>query len=222
MLAGYGICILFADFILITLEKTWVFGLKKSWTLTTEIAYLLGLFIISSLMIYLYDLLITKQTAITWDYFATYSYRFTVPFALLLLPFIAYLRIKYGKVISQQQLINPNISLSGQNKEDHLEISLQQLLCLKAEDNYVRIIYLNKNIEVQEVLMRNTLAAMARQVPQLSYCHRSYLVAHWHIRELTGHKQKAHIMLEQYPKEIPVSSAHYLAIQKKMSAKFHP
>lgn len=214
MLAGYGFCILVADFILVGVERLWTFHFQKRWTTKAELLYLISLFFLTSIMVYIYDLIITKQTSVTWSYFANFSFRFTFPFALLLLPLVAYVRVKYGKILSKQQLFNPTLILLGQNKEDYLQLSLQQLLCIKAEDNYVRIIYLEDENMVKEVLMRNTLATMAEQAQKLIYCHRSYLVAHWHITEILGNKQKASIVLKHYSKELPLSSAHFSTIRK--------
>ncbi|MBK6264162.1 LytTR family transcriptional regulator [Marivirga sp. S37H4] len=217
MLAGYGICILLADLLLILIERLWVLKMEKRWLIGFELIYLAGLFFISSILIYCYDLTITKQTSITWDYLLSFSYKFIVPFAILLLPVVAYFRYLNGKILSPERLRNPIIHLSGQNKDDNLKIPLQQLLCIKAEDNYIRIIYIDDKKQVRETLMRNTLSEIARQINGLIYCHRSYLIAPWQIQQVVGNKQKAHLILNHYLKEVPLSSAHYTSIKKGIS-----
>ncbi len=216
MLAGYGICLLLADLLLLFLERLWVMKLKRSWFSSLEALYHILLFLITSVLIYSYDLIITKQSTLSWDYLFQFSLNFIVPFAILLLPALAFLRYQNGKIISPNELDNPMIQLIGQNKEDSLKIHLYQLICIKAEDNYTRIIFKGEHGQVQEVLMRSTLSKMAKQTAHLKYCHRSYLVAPWHIKQIIGNKQKACIQLKDYDKEIPLSTAYYSTIYNLM------
>ncbi|WNB17274.1 LytTR family DNA-binding domain-containing protein [Marivirga arenosa] len=212
MLAGYGMCIFIADLLLLTAERLIVFKLKKYWIFIFELLYFLSLFLLSSILVYSYDILVTKQSAITWDYLFTFSYQFILPIALLLLPLLAYVRYTKGEIISHEEIKNPEVLLLGKNQNDTLKIKLTQLIFIKAEDNYVRIVFLNEKSDVEEILMRSTLSSMKKQVKHLHYCHRSYLIAPWYIQQLKGHRQKASLVLKYYNSEIPLSGKYYTAI----------
>lgn len=213
MLSGYGICIILTDCLLAFAERFWVLKRKRHWTFGSESVYLLALFIVAAIAIYVYDLVITKQSSVTWHYLPTYTYKFILPFALLLLPLLAYIRFSVGKKIYPESLSRKRITFSGQNKEDYLELEKHQLLYLKAEDNYVRIFYTSETNTLETQLMRNTLSNMNEQVQGLKATHRSYLIAPWQIRKIKGNRQKASVKLQNCDEEIPLTSTYYPAIK---------
>jgi hypothetical protein len=214
VLTGYGICILLSDLILVAFERLVVLKLKKYWTLAHEVGYLISLFLLSSILVYCYDIAFTKKSVIEWDYLLTFSYQFILPLALLLLPAIGYYRYKNGKVLAPEQIQKLVIQLRGENQSDVLELKLHELICIKAEDNYVRIIYWTEKSQIKELLMRNTLANMQKQVQPLRYCHRSYLIASWNIKQIEGHKQKARLIMKHYEQEIPLSTKYFNTISR--------
>lgn len=209
MLIGYGLCLIVADLPLLVLERFWVLRKKHRWTLGAELLYQLGFLVLSALLVYVYDLAVTKHTAISWAHFPTYTYQFVLPFALLLLPLLAYLRYSLGALFYPSSMSPERVCLSGQNKGDLLELEVRQLRYIKSEDNYVKVVYYDDTDGLQAVLMRNTLGQMNDQLPSLLYSHRSYLVAPWYIMQLKGNKQKASLTLQDIPEEIPLSSAHF-------------
>lgn len=214
MLAGYGLCVVIADFLLLWWERIYFFQFKKPWTKGSELIYLIALLLLSSVLVYSYDLAITKHHAITWDNLWVFSYQFILPVAALLLPALTYFRFIVGTKRSVEQIQNPLIHLQGQNKEDDLKIRFQQLLYIKAEDNYVKVCYLTKENAVAELLMRNTLSEISQQAPSLVYAHRSYLVSPLHIKKLQGHKQKASLLIQHVESEIPVSAKYFASFKR--------
>ena len=100
--------------------------------------------------------------------------------------------------------------ITGQNKTDKIETNLSDLICAKAQDNYV-MLFVKKGEKVQKHLIRSTLKKISEQLDSdiIIQTHRSYLVNRNLIQGIMGNKSKAALILTDYDKNIPVSRSMY-------------
>ena len=89
----------------------------------------------------------------------------------------------------------------------------ENLLFIRAVENYVDICFIDKNKNVISRTFRQTLSNVCEQLPFLEKCHRSYLVNISAVKEITGNSQGAKISFTIGEKEIPLSKTHYKHIK---------
>lgn len=106
--------------------------------------------------------------------------------------------------------------LIGENKNEVLRMDKDQLLFIKAVENYVEICFMDKHKKVISVTFRQTLSNVCEQLPFLEKCHRSYLVNVDTIKEIIGNSQGAKIVFVVGEKEIPLSKTYYKEIKTKL------
>lgn len=100
------------------------------------------------------------------------------------------------------------IQIPSRNKSEKIQLSLNDLLALKAVENYVEIYY-SKETQLQKKVIRNTLKELEAHLKSqatIQRCHRSYLVNTEQIQSVTGNAQGLILLLHPDPiLEIPVS-----------------
>lgn len=99
-----------------------------------------------------------------------------IPISIIVLPLLLFLRWGAGKLFSKEKKISKKvIVLTGQLKKDYLQVRPEQLIFIKAADNYVEINYL-RDQGISKHLMRGTLKKIASTATHLIPTHRSYLI----------------------------------------------
>ena len=129
-------------------------------------------------------------------------------------PIMIYLRQKFGERILP--LSSNTIILVGENKNEILKLEKEELLFIKAVENYVEICFIDKNKRVISKTFRQTLSNVCEQVPFLEKCHRSYLVNITNIAAIIGNSQSAKLSFVVGEKEIPLSKTYYKQIKNSM------
>ena len=117
------------------------------------------------------------------------------------------------KPLSQQ------ITLIGANSKEVLEISVNQLLYIKAEDNYINIAY-SEESKIIFLLFRNSLKNIEENLhdfKEISRCHRSYLINMQKIEKVIGDAQGIKIKLENVDEYIPVSRKYKDLLKLKIN-----
>lgn len=130
------------------------------------------------------------------------------------IPPMLFLRQKFGERIVP--LPKNAIVLTGENKNEILRIEKDELLFIKAVENYIEICFIDKNKKVISKTFRQTLSNVCEQLPFLQKCHRSYLVNTGAIKEIIGHSQNAKIAFVVAAKEIPLSKTYYNIIKSSI------
>ena len=108
------------------------------------------------------------------------------------------------------------IEFCGINKGEKILIQKEDVLFIKASENYVDIFYKNEST-VKHETFRNTLTAINRQAPFLHQCHRSYLVNISTIKVVKGNSQNAKIEFHHDDLDIPLSKSYYKTIKSTLS-----
>ena len=136
---------------------------------------------------------------------------------LIVLPFHIFLRNKFGKIETSHS--SSEIELNGINKGEQIRLRRQELLFVKASENYVEIFYIKNNSTLHKTF-RNTLTAIKTQAPFLHRCHRSYLVNAAAIKTVDGNSQNAKIKLHHSNLELPLSKSYFKTL--KSALNFQP
>lgn len=105
---------------------------------------------------------------------------------------------------------NDMVLLMSQNENASLSISAEQILFVKASDNYVEV-YFTENQTIQKRLLRNTLKSIEEVLKEninFFRCHKSYLVNLHKILKVKGNAQGYRFKLNMGEFEIPVSRQH--------------
>ena len=221
IMMGFGILLAIVYVINARLENLWYNYKAKNWKIKYEIFWFLSLIVISSVIIHFYNqIFLNDLLALDFDvleyikhglWFFQHS---IVPIILIIIPFYVYLRNKFGKLITS---VPPSeIEFYGINKGEKLVIQKQELLFVRASENYVEIYYTNNDSILHETF-RNTLTAIKKQAPFLYQCHRSYLVNTSAIKAINGNSQNAKIKLHHYESDIPLSKSYYKTLKSALN-----
>ena len=114
-----------------------------------------------------------------------------------------------------------NISIPAENKKDSLQVSLNDLLFLQSEGNYISIFYKNEK-GISRHVLRNTLKNIEKELgsyfPPLSKTHRSYIVNLDLVEQIKGNSQGLQLFLPQLDEFIPVSRAYIDTTRKRIGS----
>jgi hypothetical protein len=207
LLSGYGILTFVVFVIHSSIENVWYFRVGKVWSVRDEIISTLLFCLFSGTVLYLYNRFIVNRVGCT---LATYWRFLSVTVAYMIpvfVPLMLYLRQKFG-----ERIIPPaknSFILTGENKNEILSIEKEELLFIRAVENYIEICFMDKSKKVISKTFRQTLSNVCEQLPFLEKCHRSYLVNISTIKEITGNSQGAKISFIVGEKEIPLSKTYY-------------
>jgi len=214
VLSIFGVLIFIAFVIYSSLENFWYFRVRKVWRVSHEIVSTILFFLFSGSIIYLYNGLVINQG----DYSLRSHLLYLKNIVLLMIPVIApvllFLRQKFGERIIP--LSSNSILLTGENKNETLSLEKEDLLFIKAFENYVEIYFVDDNNKVVSKTFRQTLSNVYKQIPSLEKCHRSYLVNLITVKEIIGNSQSAKISFIHGEKEIPLSKTYYKQIKNRL------
>lgn len=211
LLSGYGVLTLVVFVIHSSIENIWYSRIGKVWSVHHEIISMLVFCLFSGTVLYLYNRFIVNGVPCT---ISTYWRFLSVTVACMIpvfIPPMLYLRQKFG-----EQIIPPAenfIILTGENKNEILKMEKEELLFIRAIENYIEICFTDKSKKVISKTFRQTLSNVCEQLPFLEKCHRSYLVNISNIKEIAGNSQGAKISFVVGEKEIPLSKTYYKHIK---------
>lgn len=207
LLSGYGILTFVVFVIHGSIENIWYSSVGKVWSVRHEIISTVLFCLFSGTVLYLYNRLVVNladcDLATYWR-FLSVTVLYMTP---VIVPPMLYLRQKFG-----EQVVPPakdSIMLIGENKNEILRMKKEELLFVRAVENYVEICFIDKNKKIISKTFRQTLSNVCEQLPFLEKCHRSYLVNISTIKEIVGNSQGAKISFVVGEKEIPLSKTYY-------------
>jgi tetratricopeptide (TPR) repeat protein len=116
---------------------------------------------------------------------------------------------------------NVVVKLLADNDKDYIELSLNKLLFIEANDNYSAVCY-KTDMGFKKVLLRSTLKRMSDQLEGMENivrCHKSYIVNVPNISRVSGNAQGYHLHFSETEIEIPVSRNFPKELIQKIKAK---
>jgi len=127
-------------------------------------------------------------------------------------------RIYELKPTYQSDLVNV---LSSDNGKDSIPITIDQLICIKAEGNYVMVYYLKED-KVKNQLVRNSLGNLYKQLESfemVKHCHRSFVINFFHVDKVSGNARNYTLHSSLLDFTIPVSRSFSHDFVRSVSAK---
>lgn len=117
--------------------------------------------------------------------------------------------MRLSDVSAEKTPAGGEIVLEGENKQETVHLSANELLFIKAEGNYVDVVTMNQEGHSGNHLLRNSLRAIESQLnswnASIVRCHRSYLVNCTRISQVKGNAQGLILSFESVKQEVPVS-----------------
>jgi hypothetical protein len=213
ILSGYGIVIFLSVGAYYTLSYFGMYKRKQDkWTISRESVDLFLSLFLSLLCCYLYYSFVF-DFAIKLNRIAGFLSR-AASVAIVPISFqFLYMYWKYKGTVRSEVAISETknrdtqqVILKGTNKGDLIETDIDDIIYIKAEDNYV-ILYLARDGSIQKHMIRGTMSKINEQLPDSKFyrCHRSYIINFHRIEELKGNKNSMKVILEKSAKVIPVS-----------------
>ncbi len=124
--------------------------------------------------------------------------------------------IEYKDEIPAEE--NVRIEFESENKTEYFNLLLNQIILIKAANNYIEVIYL-KEEKVRKKLIRNTLKnteILFSKYPSMIRCHRSCIVNKIHIQKITKGNEGLMLTLSNYPQNIHVSRQYILSVKEAL------
>jgi len=211
LLSGFGALIFFVFVIQSSIENICYLRAGKVWLVTYETFSTIIFFIFSGSILYLYNRIIVNGQDYSLQTHLLYLRTIVLSMIPVFAPLMIYLRQKFGERIIP--LSSNSIVLKGENKNEILRLEKEELLFIKAVENYIEICFIDKNKKVTSRTFRQTLSKVWQQLPFLERCHKSYLVNLGPISAITGNSQSAKISFLAGEKEIPLSKTYYKHIK---------
>ena len=118
-----------------------------------------------------------------------------------------------------ESLNDTGIDFESENKSEHLYLFPEQIILIKAANNYIEIIY-KQNEKVSRRLIRTTLKKseeMLTKHPILIRCHRSFIVNKNCIQKINKSTDGLKILLFDYPQAINVSRQYVLKVKEALN-----
>lgn len=212
LLSGYGILTGVLVVILGSIENIWYTKNAKVWMVRDEIIAALFFCFMAGNVLYLYNVYIVNiGKTVSAGSYMNFLFITTAAMMPVFVPPMLYLRQKFG-----QRIVPPSensITIIGENKNEILQLEKEELLFVRAVENYIEICFLDKNKKVISKTFRQTLSNVCEQLPFLKKSHRSYLVNPNAIAAIIGNSQGAKIAFVTGEKEIPLSKTYYRDIK---------
>lgn len=178
---------------------------EKFWSLKSEfffICFFLSIGLILSRSIYLYIIVPNEPNPYTLSYYTKSIY---LPAIATILPIILIGRWAFGK-FRENKLSTKKIEIEGEGTYEGLRLHLNDLVAIKADDNYIAVSFLDNN-KLKKQLIRNKLSTIAMEHPDLLRTHRSYLINPYHFVQWKMNSGKLHAVLTSEI-EVPVSKTY--------------
>jgi len=214
LLSGYGILVFVVFVIQGSLENIVYYRLGKVWRVSHEIMATFIFCLFSGHVLYLYNTLVVNLNSCSLGSYLHFLFSTVISMLPVFVPLMLYLRQKFGERIVP--LPKNTFLLTGENKNEILRLEKDELLFIKAVENYVEICFRDKHQKVLSKTFRQTLATICEQAPFLEKCHRSYLVNLSTVKEIIGNSQSAKITFVVGEKEIPLSKTYYKHIKNSV------
>jgi len=228
LLAGYGIVIGFTYFTLamvlpLIFKK---FYQKENWTYGKEMFHILMVLLITITATFIYrNEIINASYSLNSYFFFLGIASVTSIFPMSIIFLIRYMQVKNKPVIVYQPAVaevpqKVFLNVEGENKNEKVKFAKEELLFIKASDNYV-VLHLNKDGKIVKHMLRSSLSKIATQVADedIFQVHRSYLVNLENVKTLSGKSPNYVLELKSSKEEIPVSRTKVKMIRAQLQKK---
>ncbi|MBS7788172.1 LytTR family transcriptional regulator [Flavobacterium sp. CYK-55] len=212
LLSGYGFLAGFIFIIYSQFEQIQYLRKKRFWRVQDEIISVLHFCFWVGSLSYLYNIYVVNVgLSVSFGSYRRFLFITTAGMMPVFVPLMVYLRQRLGERITPPPV--NSYTLVGENKNEMLHLQKDDLLFVKAVENYIEVCYVDAHQKITSKTFRQTLSNVWQQLPFLAQCHRSYLVNLSSVQEIAGNSQGAKIIFKAVDKEIPLSKTYYKRIK---------
>ncbi|MAZ71613.1 MAG: transcriptional regulator [Flavobacteriaceae bacterium] len=182
----------------------------KKWMLWSELLFFFLMFLFGLVLlrtIYLYVVVPGAQNPYSLYYFFTAIY---LPAIATIMPILAIGRWAFGRYV-EKKLEDQKIEIEGEGTYEGLRLQLNDLVSVKADDNYIEVSFIN-NGALKKQLIRNKLSAVETAIPELVRTHRSHLINPNHFQQFKMESGKLNLILTAETL-VPVSKTYATTIK---------
>ncbi len=213
-LLGFGVLLSSVSIVQSSIENRWYIKRHRVWLVSHEVLSISLFFTFAGTLIYLYNHIIINEDTYSLTSHWWYYSHIVLAMIPIVAPVLIFLRQKFGEYMVP---ISPNtIVLTGENKNERLELQKDELLYIQAVENYIEIYFITVDKKLTSKTFRQTLSKVHDQASFLEKCHRSYLVNLNTIKEIQGNSQSAKLAFKQVETKIPLSKTLYKTIKGKV------
>lgn len=217
-LLGYTPCIVLSMLLMVPLENWFFHRQGQRWQIWNEILVILLGGVVMMTASHIYNVLTISGGVPSLRSWWLFIKGFGLPFFIFLAPMWAVVRQKLKAPPTTTTADTEDLLLiKGQNKGEELELSGNNFLYAKAQQNYMEIHYWDDRGIPQKQILRLTLAQLQQQIPGAQQIHRSYLINPTHVSDITGNTRKRFVLLNTEQISLPVSPKYYEALKKQLS-----
>lgn len=111
-----------------------------------------------------------------------------------------------------------SVTISSENNKQTIELTLNNLVCIKSDGNYVEVYYW-KDGEIKHELIRNSLSKITNQLETyecMVRCHRSYLINFNKVERVSGNARNFNLHVEGLGFLVPVSRSFPKALLEEI------
>lgn len=217
---GYGICIILPLLLIHIFEQSWFKFNNQKWYLYQEIIILFIGILLISMVSYFYNTIVVNNLDVQPKNILKWTINFGLPFAPIFIPFWAYLRFVFSKIIIKPITFQNKIEvvISGNNQNEEIKFIEKNFLMAKAQANYVDVYYL-KNDLLHKEMIRSTLSNIIKEIPSAEQVHRSYIVNPSQIEKISGNTRKGAVIIRHIQNEIPISPKYFLGVKEYLQSR---
>lgn len=212
LLSGYGFLTGLVFIVYGRIENSLYFRKGRIWRVQDEMFSAVLFCFTAGSILYAYNIYIVNVGLhVALGSYLRFLFVTTAGMMPVFVPPMVYLRQRFGEFITPPPI--NSFTLVGENKNEMLSLQKDDLLFVKAIENYVEICFIDKHQKIISKTFRQTLSNVGQQLPFLAQCHRSYLVNLSSVQEIVGNSQGAKIIFKAGDKEIPLSKTYYKRIK---------
>jgi hypothetical protein len=190
-----------------------------NWTVRKNLVSIFYVIIIIAILNWIYNFWMGEEIAEQYNLFSFLFITISVgffPTILLVILMEKHLSKKHNKIaqsitskIQFEEKSNKGIiiNLLSENKNEEIQIELNQLICIKSESNYA-FVYFLENDKISKQLIRNSLTKLMQQLiifDSIKRCHRSYIVNFSHLIKVSGNARNYNLHIRNLDFSVPVS-----------------
>lgn len=207
---------------------------EENWTVLKEIIVYFWHLLMLSIIIFLFNYFLDPAEGKASDWFL-FSMTRPLIASLIIIPLIILLKrnfilqknvrdqLKINKIIDTKIKVEVStdvqIEMASNDKQDNLKLSAEDVVFLKASENYVEVTYLDGS-GLDTVLLRNTLKNIRKEIkdyPEFFQCHRSYIINLDMVEFFSGNSKGYLVTLENVADKVPVARSSIEKFKQALS-----
>lgn len=123
-------------------------------------------------------------------------------------------------VAVQKSAIPEQIAFAGENKNDTISVSADNLVCIISRENYIEIVWHDKS-KIRKSLLRSTLTSAEKSISCVNHffrSHRSYIVNLKKVTAVDGNAQGYRLTVDGLEETVPVARGRAAALHEVLNA----